>query len=246
MAVILTYQLTGVLVAGNFTEDAGAQAIADIAFFHHRVSLAEIYDEMTHKRQQLVKECCGALRDVCDFVFSYDAAKVTLFYEKGALSRFVRQKLLFNVAPVEERKREKGTSLPPPSGALTRLTSSHAIETTFLAYNLPIPAAGLIDVRTDPFVYAYFYGLCVHKLAHFFDVVHGTRHDFYMVNRNPRTFGPPLQLTRARFPRPGSRASIGLITTLSGCSCFFRAVLTLHMSRRNFRGNCGKWSTESH
>ena len=28
--------------------------------------------------------------------------------------------------------------------------------------------------------YAYFFGLCVHKLAHFFDVVHGTRHDFFM------------------------------------------------------------------
>ena len=36
------------------------------------------------------------------------------------------------------------------------------------------------DVRRDAFVYAYFYGLCVHKLAHFFDVVHGTRHDFFM------------------------------------------------------------------
>ena len=35
-------------------------------------------------------------------------------------------------------------------------------------------------MRTDAFVYAYFYGLCVHKLAHFFDVVHGTRHDFFM------------------------------------------------------------------
>ena len=38
----------------------------------------------------------------------------------------------------------------------------------------------LADVRSDAFVYAYFYGLCVHKLAHFFDVVHGTRHDFFM------------------------------------------------------------------
>ena len=26
----------------------------------------------------------------------------------------------------------------------------------------------------------YFYGLFAHKLAHFFDVVHGTRHDFFM------------------------------------------------------------------
>ena len=38
----------------------------------------------------------------------------------------------------------------------------------------------LADPRTDAFAYAYVYGLCVHKLAHFFDVVHGTRHDFFM------------------------------------------------------------------
>ena len=71
---------------------------------------------------------------------------MTLFYERGAASRFVRQKLLFNLAPVEQHKAAKG----------------------------------LADVRADPFVYCYFYGLCVHKLAHFFDVVHGTRHDFFM------------------------------------------------------------------
>lgn len=69
------------------------------------------------------------------------ASQVTLFYEVGASSRFVRQKLLYNIAPIEEHKR----------------------------------SLLLSDVRTDPFVYCYFYGLCVHKLAHFFDVVHGTR-----------------------------------------------------------------------
>jgi len=26
----------------------------------------------------------------------------------------------------------------------------------------------------------YLYGLCIHKLAHFHDIVHGTRHNFYM------------------------------------------------------------------
>jgi len=130
---------------GNFTEQI--DGVADIAFFHHRTTLSELYDaEATHGRQRLVRECCGALRDVCDGVFGYDAAKVTLFYEAGAGSRFVRQKLLYNIWPIEVHKRTK------------RLT----------------------DVRTDPFVYCYFYGLCVHKLAHFFDVVHGTRHDFYM------------------------------------------------------------------
>ena len=35
-------------------------------------------------------------------------------------------------------------------------------------------------LRSSRARYAYFFGLCVHKLAHFFDVVHGTRHDFFM------------------------------------------------------------------
>ena len=42
-----------------------------------RPSLAQIYDEQRHRRQRLVKECCGALRDVCDRVFDFDAAKVS-------------------------------------------------------------------------------------------------------------------------------------------------------------------------
>ena len=128
---------------GNLSERAG---VADIAFFHHRGTLHQFWDEATYGRQRLARQCCGVLRDVCDGVFGYDAAKVTLFYEPGAASRFVRQKLLFNIAPIEERARTKG----------------------------------LADPRTDAFAYAYFFGLCVHKLAHFFDVVHGTRHDFFM------------------------------------------------------------------
>lgn len=67
-------------------------------------------------------------------VIAYDC-KVTLFYEKGAASRFVRQKLLFNIWPVEQHKAQQQ----------------------------------LADVRSDPYVYAYFYGLAVHKLAHFFE-----------------------------------------------------------------------------
>ena len=82
------------------------------------------------------------MRDVCA-VFDYDAAKVTLFYQPGSVSRFVRQKLLFNVHPVEVRGPKD-------------------------------------DVRKCAFVYCYFFGLMVHKLAHFFDVVHGSRHDFFM------------------------------------------------------------------
>ena len=53
-------------------------------------------------------------------------------------------------------------------------------RTAFLTDEGLVAGASLADVRTDAFVYAYFYGLCVHKLAHFFDVVHGTRHDFFM------------------------------------------------------------------
>jgi len=36
------------------------------------------------------------------------------------------------------------------------------------------------DIREEPFAYLYLYGLMIHKLAHFHDIVHGTRHDFFM------------------------------------------------------------------
>ena len=62
--------------------------MADIAFFHHRGTLHEVYEERTHGRQRLARQCCGVLRDVCEHVFGYDAAQVTLFYERGAASRF--------------------------------------------------------------------------------------------------------------------------------------------------------------
>ena len=35
-------------------------------------------------------------------------------------------------------------------------------------------------VAKHPFVHMYIYGLLIHKLGHFHDIVHGTRHDFYM------------------------------------------------------------------
>lgn len=124
---------------GNFSESE--EGLQDIAFFHHRLTL----DEFTPERERLVRQCCQVLRDV-SYVFNYDPAFITLFYEVGATSRFIRQKVMFNLAPVEE----------------------HAL------------ANGISDVRLDPFCYTYFYGLCVHKLAHFFDVVHGTRHNYFM------------------------------------------------------------------
>lgn len=80
-------------------------------------------------------------------MFDYEPALVTLFYEEGSQSRFIRQKVMLNLAPVE-------------------------------AYCKEHPEVQ--DVRLDPFCYTYMYGVLVHKLAHFFDIVHGTRHDFFM------------------------------------------------------------------
>ena len=109
----------------------------DVAFFHHRLS------DFTPARRRLVLECTFVLDEVCK-CFGYDPAKITLFYQARALSRFVRQKLFFNIYPIEE----------------------HCQYTK--------------DARLEPFTYCYFFGLAVHKLAHFFDVVHGTRHEFMM------------------------------------------------------------------
>ena len=41
---------------------------------------------------------------------------------------------------------------------------------------------GVTDVREDSegWCYCYLYGLLIHKLGHYHDIVHGTRHDFYM------------------------------------------------------------------
>merc|ERR1712048_988205 len=69
-----------------------------------------------------------------------------MFYQKNALSRFITQKLLYNIWPIEEYVRTNNIK----------------------------------DIKKDPFTYMYFYGLHIHKLAHFHDVVHGTRHDFFM------------------------------------------------------------------
>ena len=35
-------------------------------------------------------------------VFDYDARLVTLFFEEGAPSRFIRQKIMLNLAPLEQ------------------------------------------------------------------------------------------------------------------------------------------------
>jgi hypothetical protein len=72
---------------GNFSETT--DGLQDIAFFHHRLTL----DELTPERERLVRQCCGVLRDVSQGVFDYNPAFITLFYEVGATSRFIRQKV---------------------------------------------------------------------------------------------------------------------------------------------------------
>eukprot|EP00163_Fabomonas_tropica_P028107 TRINITY_DN5650_c0_g1_i2.p1 TRINITY_DN5650_c0_g1~~TRINITY_DN5650_c0_g1_i2.p1 ORF type:complete len:164 (-),score=17.53 TRINITY_DN5650_c0_g1_i2:201-623(-) len=103
---------------------------------------------MTPERQELFKQAVEVLREVTA-VFDFNAYYVCLFYQKNAVSRFVAQRLLFNVWPLEEHVKR------------------NRVE----------------DLRRDPsmFAYCYFYGLCIHKLAHFHEVVHGTRHDFRML-----------------------------------------------------------------
>jgi hypothetical protein len=64
---------------------------------------------------------------------------------EGATSRFIRQKLMFNLAPIDTFRQK---------------------------YQIP-------NIAAHPFPFTYFYGLFVHKLSHYFDVVHGTRHDFF-------------------------------------------------------------------
>ena len=92
-----------------------------------------------------------ALVEVCE-VFHYDHRYATLFHLSGAPSRFVRQRVLLNTEPIFER-----------------------LQSTLLL-------KGVTDVREDSegWCYCYLYGLLIHKLGHFHDIVHGTRHDFYM------------------------------------------------------------------
>ena len=97
-------------------------------------------------------------------MFQYDAPFVTLFYEKDATSRFIKQKIMFNLYPIKEYAKANGVS----------------------------------DVRRDPFAYTYFYGLMVHKLGHFWDVVHGTRHNFFMTEYRAQFVEGWLQLLEAR------------------------------------------------
>lgn len=129
------------LRVGNYHEDA-SHPLPDIAFFHHRLTMDKV-----PQREALIRSTCLALRELCVTVFGYDARLVTLFFEEGAPSRFIRQKIMLNLAPIEKHY-----------GA----------------------NKGMEMYLSQPFTYTYIYGLLTHKLAHFFDIVHGSRHSFFM------------------------------------------------------------------
>jgi hypothetical protein len=76
---------------GNFAEEESLP-LQDIAFFHHRLTVST---ELTTDRIRLVRQCCAVLREIATKVFQFDPVFVTLFYEKGATSRFVRQKVYY-------------------------------------------------------------------------------------------------------------------------------------------------------
>ena len=129
------------LRVGNFHEDP-SHTLPDIAFFHHRMTIDKV-----PQREPLIRAACLALRELCVTVFAYDPRLVTLFFEEGAPSRFIRQKVMLNLAPIEQ------------------YYGANKDKDTYLS---------------EPFTYTYIYGLLIHKLAHFFDIVHGSRHNFFM------------------------------------------------------------------
>ena len=126
----------------------------DIAFFHSRS------EEATSQRLALAHYAAEILEEVCS-VFAFNAYYATLFYQRHSVSRFLTglgnvgkgQGLLINIWPIEQKFGECGGE----TAALTRE-----------------------QVRSEPFCWCYLYGLCIHKLAHFHYVNHGTVHDFFM------------------------------------------------------------------
>ncbi len=73
--------------------------IDEVAFFHVRT------EPVTDQRLVLAKQAVDVLRQVAR-VFDYQAYFVCLFYQKDAVSRFVEQRLLFNIYPLEEHMRK--------------------------------------------------------------------------------------------------------------------------------------------
>eukprot|EP00729_Bicosta_minor_P006829 gene6829-31479_t len=113
--------------------------VKGVAFFHQRTV------KCPERRTKLLKEIVEILEEV-SAVFDYNPKYVTLFWQPGSLSRFIKQKLMYNIWPIEDHVISKKVK----------------------------------SVKKDPFAYCYFYGLFIHKLGHFHDIVHGTRHDFFM------------------------------------------------------------------
>lgn len=84
-----------------------------IAFFYERVKMPPSPELLERVRAQIVP----ALKEVAE-VFSYDARFVTLFHQPHAVSRFVRQKLLFNVWSSPETKQTQVNSRKRSSAQL--------------------------------------------------------------------------------------------------------------------------------
>ena len=87
---------------GNFDERPDIQP-PEIAFFHHRLTL-ETEFRQSLDRQNLVQQCCGVLRAVAA-VYDYPHYFVTLFYQPHSASRFIRQKIMFNLWPIDEHRK---------------------------------------------------------------------------------------------------------------------------------------------
>ena len=76
---------------------------------HHRGTLEAFDDE----RRTFIRQCCGVLREVAQ-VFGYEPYYVTLFYQAHSVSRFIRQKIMFNCWAIDMYRQSQtliGTSL---------------------------------------------------------------------------------------------------------------------------------------
>jgi hypothetical protein len=142
-----TAKVTGGVRKGVDLLRVGNIGDTGVAFFFERRKMPAPNALMQWLEQQVVP----VLTEVCE-VFNYDQRYVTLFHQHGSASRFVRQRLLLNTAPIWARLGKE------------------------------MKANKVTDLRQDPegWAYCYFYGLMIHKLGHFHDIVHGTRHDFMM------------------------------------------------------------------
>ena len=95
---------------GNFAGSDGGTP--DIAFFHYRLEM-----HLVPRRVDLVEATCKVLTELCLTVFNYDAL-ITLFYESGAPSRFIKQKIMLNLAPMKSTPSVASAAPPPPSRAV--------------------------------------------------------------------------------------------------------------------------------